>query len=181
VKQGALKSLKQRKSARYLQRRAERQRPESRVERRTRKAQRQADYLASKARVDEAMKPEKARQEQKRIKKMLGWFSRFPAYEDVVKIEGDKLMKTWDNEHGEYDSPQEIRVEQELIPVINPAWLETRDALTGERGFRETTTPTSNDPTNESGTSAVVGDESAADQDAGRDDIRVDPESDPIA
>jgi hypothetical protein len=53
--------------------------------------------------------------------------------------------------------------------------------LTGERGFRETTTPTSNDPTNESGTSAVVGDESAADQDAGRDDIRVDPESDPIA
>jgi hypothetical protein len=181
VKNGALKPLKQRKSARHLQRRMERQRPESKVERRTRKAQRQADYIASKARVDETMKPEKERQARKKLFERLRWLSRFPAtkaYEDVVQIEGGKLMKTWDNERGGSYSPQEsygqawqdapkgsgeeIRIEQELFPVVNPAWLETRDALTGERGFRETTTTTSDDPTDESRTSTMVGDEPAA-------------------
>jgi hypothetical protein len=129
VKHGALKSLKQRKSARHLQRRAERQRPESRDERRTRKMQRQADYIALQARVEETMKPEKARQEQNRIKKMLGWFSRYPGIE-----END-----------------------------------------------ETTTTVSDDPQDGSGTTSLVGDESTADQDAGRDDVRVDSESDPNA
>jgi hypothetical protein len=119
VKNGALKPLKQRKSARHLQRRAERQTQEARVKRRTRKAQRHVDRIAMQARVAKAMEPEKMRQEQNRIKKMRGWFSRFPAYEDVVKQQDDNLVKVWDNERGDLDPPEEITLEQEYEPVLN--------------------------------------------------------------
>jgi hypothetical protein len=140
VKNGALKPLKQRKSPRHLQRRAERQRPESRDERRTRKMQRQADYIASKARVEEAMKPEKERQARKKLFERLRWLSRFPAYEDVVQIEGDKLMKTWDNQRGDIDPPEEIYIEQEMVPVLNSeraldAIFKTSNTNHDESGF----------------------------------------------
>jgi hypothetical protein len=119
VKNGALKPLKQRKSTRHLQRRAERQTQEARIKRRTRKAQRHVDRIAMQTRVAKAMEPEKARQEQNRIKKMLGRFSRFSAYEDVVEQQDDKLVRVWDNERGEIDPPETIMLDQEYEPVLN--------------------------------------------------------------
>ena len=106
---------RQRRAARQERRRATAPDPVEREARRGRIASLVAALLA----------PERERQEERRQRRLLASYLRrgfFPAgKEDVVQMTPDNQLATvWSNDG--VQSSDEITIEQEFVPVINPAW-----------------------------------------------------------